>query len=756
MKFTYASGSRPLEGYTIKRGVGHGGFGEVYYAVSDGGKEVALKLVQRNLDVELRGVAQCMNLKHPNLVTLYDLRTNDAGENFVVMEFISGDCLSDVLEAHPQGLPLEHVAQWIRGLCSGIGYLHDKGIVHRDLKPGNVFIEDGVVKIGDYGLSKFITASRRSGQTESVGTVHYMAPEISRGKYDREIDIYAAGIILYEMITGDVPFDGESVGEILMKHLTAQPDVSRLPDPYRHVVLRALAKDPVDRFSSMEQLTGSLNGVLAHAGPMPPKIDVSVPPVPSLQRAALPAGQNAVCSVPFAISSVYEGFAEANGILRFADGELTMQFQVKDSILGAVKSALRDARISPSALESISFTPGWLSHQLVIQCNDMKAISHLPNSKAGRVTLSIARADQGAAERLVSAVHAELPRMRAVSGPRFVYAAADEQGPWLSGKRASLRAWSQQPWRSKDYVLVALGAATVASVWFAPFVAVAGIVLMVLVLMSTSRIPLASSTAPAAPVVLSPPMAAAVAASVAATVAHQTSTNPVPPASAPVPSPVRPAYPPHNGGARDLPPKPARTRLAEGSAAMLLATLLAGVASVLAAGLMQFDKFEECALLAAVTLAGSWAVIVPGKMMEGRTGDPVLRRLTMAAIGLGLGWGATYLDGLLAVGWLSDPQRAPRMFESLGWLPRSLGEASYFGIVFLGPRWWRLADSRRELRFNPWLVIVPGFWAAVVSAFWHGGPHDPEMWRIAATSLVAAVTQLACPWEDTTGRRKAA
>ena len=80
MKFTYSSGQRPLDGYTIKRGVGRGGFGEVYYGVSDGGKEVALKLVCSNLDVELRGISQCLNFKHPNLVNLYDLKTDDRGK----------------------------------------------------------------------------------------------------------------------------------------------------------------------------------------------------------------------------------------------------------------------------------------------------------------------------------------------------------------------------------------------------------------------------------------------------------------------------------------------------------------------------------------------------------------------------------------------------------------------------------------------------------------------------------------------------
>ena len=83
------------------------------------------------------------------------------------------------------------------------------------------------VKVGDYGLSKSISMSRRTAQTQSVGTVHYMAPEISTGNYNKQIDVYAAGIILYEMLTGQVPFDGESAGEILMKHLTAPPDLQQ-------------------------------------------------------------------------------------------------------------------------------------------------------------------------------------------------------------------------------------------------------------------------------------------------------------------------------------------------------------------------------------------------------------------------------------------------------------------------------------------------------------------------------------------------
>src|SRR5437899_10964409 len=244
MRFIYSSGQRPLDGYTLKRGIGRGGFGEVYYAVTDGGKEVALKLVNQNPDIELRGIKQCLNVKHPNLVALYDLRSDAEGNPWVVMEYVAGESLSAILMRHPDGVGIELARQWFSGLAAAIAYLHDRGIVHRDLKPGNIFIENGVVKVGDYGLSKLIGASQVLTQTQSVGTVHYMAPEISTGNYNRSIDIYAAGVILYEMLSGRVPFEGESAGEILMKHLTSPPDLSKLPTEFVGVVGTALAKNP--------------------------------------------------------------------------------------------------------------------------------------------------------------------------------------------------------------------------------------------------------------------------------------------------------------------------------------------------------------------------------------------------------------------------------------------------------------------------------------------------------------------------------
>ena len=260
MRFTYPSGSTPLEGYTLKRGIGIGGFGEVYFALSDAGKEVALKRIQRNLDIELRGVKQCLNLKHVNLISLWDIRTCGAGESWVIMEYVPGDSLRDVIEPHASGMPIDQVHFWLGATAAGVAYLHDRGIVHRDLKPGNIFrdMDEQVIKIGDYGLSKFISCSNRDGQTESVGTFHYMAPEIGKGVYGKEIDIYALGIILFEMLTGRLPFEGESSQEIIMKHLTAIPDLTGIPPVYARVIAKALEKDPSRRYSNVAEMIGEL------------------------------------------------------------------------------------------------------------------------------------------------------------------------------------------------------------------------------------------------------------------------------------------------------------------------------------------------------------------------------------------------------------------------------------------------------------------------------------------------------------------
>ncbi len=295
MRFTYRSGERPLAGYTVKRGVGKGGFGEVYFAVSDSGKEVALKLLRGSSDIELRGVANCLNLKHPNLVHIYDLKEDNHGDKWLVMEYVLGESMAQVLDRHPNGLPVNLAVEWFQNLARAVAYLHDHGVVHRDLKPANIFLEHGSLKVGDYGLSKAMSQTNKQ-QTRTVGTVHFMAPEISSGNYTKSIDIYACGVMLQEMLTGKVPFDGESDGEILMKHLTASPDLSAVPEPFRPVIAKALDKNPLKRFATMTEMAKAVD--LAYpsepVAPAPPVARMHVatevpPPLPASASATIPA-----------------------------------------------------------------------------------------------------------------------------------------------------------------------------------------------------------------------------------------------------------------------------------------------------------------------------------------------------------------------------------------------------------------------------------------------------------------------------------
>src|SRR5262249_27029362 len=140
-------------------------------------------------------------------------------------------------------------------------------------------------KVGDYGLSKCISGSQRTAQTQSIGTVHYMAPEISTGNYNKSIDIYAAGVILYEMLTGRVPFDGESAGEILMKHLTTPPDLSIVPPAYVPIITKALSKNPAQRYLSMAEMARAVE----EAGTPMANVPLA-PPAAVAEGVRLPAG----------------------------------------------------------------------------------------------------------------------------------------------------------------------------------------------------------------------------------------------------------------------------------------------------------------------------------------------------------------------------------------------------------------------------------------------------------------------------------
>src|SRR5262249_4376149 len=142
------------------------------------------------------------------------------------------------------------------------------------------------------------SSSQRTAQTQSVGTVHYMAPEISSGNYNRQIDIYAAGIMLYEMLTGHVPFDGESAGEILMKHLTSPPDLSKVPPEYVGIVGKALSKTPPHRNATMAEMAKAVEAINGDVVPVAKPVLSVVPPSPQPKPLPQPSREPILTALP--------------------------------------------------------------------------------------------------------------------------------------------------------------------------------------------------------------------------------------------------------------------------------------------------------------------------------------------------------------------------------------------------------------------------------------------------------------------------
>jgi hypothetical protein len=680
MKFAYPSGSRPLEGYTVKRGVGRGGFGEVYFATSDAGKEVALKLIRRNLEVELRGVTQCLNLKHSNLIGLYDIRTDETGDQWVIMEYVSGESLEDTIERHPNGMPLEDALWWMRGICSGVAYLHDHGIVHRDLKPGNIFSDEGTVKIGDYGLAKFISCSRRSGQTESVGTVHYMAPEIANGRYGREIDTYALGIILFEMLTGRVPFEGESVGEVLMKHLTAEPDLSALAEPYRGIVQRALAKDPNVRLKTVNEILTLLPGGAGTAPPwrLPPRniadadrdefVDSSVlREIPGVVR----GGRNA-------------GAAVAHNYRRATNGQSA---SANDVIEEPIWKAIRDG--------VNRFRQHWHG--------DNVPPMH-PLAKALVVFLLVGLFINffGIAMRLAVPV-------LICYGVYYIV--------WLSVLRPSIK---RQVSPATDDTGTRRDTAA-----------------------SDQTVAWPARSAPAAPLTPAVPISRK-----EAKAAHR-----------------RRRANWRDAARRELAARSMRDKLSELMGSMLLAALVAAVAATIGpmflGSMPPTDRWAMHLWLMTVGTLGSWAILIPSKLAEGKLEDQVPMRITLLAFGALVGIVAWFVGDTLVLkspGW-GEPIDAGSglITDELLELPRSQGNftpplavfMSYFAFLFVVPRWWRQAESIREKRVSLWWVAICVFWAWVVHLFW----WFPQPTGMMLSAVMATATQLASPWMPPSRRR---
>lgn len=263
-----------IPGYRILNKLGSGVFGEVYRAEKVSiGKPYAIKFLRlqdeslrEQVMRELGTLSALAQLDHPHLVSIED-RGEVCGIPFVVMGFAGEETLKTRLGDGP--LPIAMVERLFTQMLEGVRALHERAVIHFDLKPANVFLKGDVVRIGDYGLSRLMSESRAT-LSMGRGTPHYMAPEMLHRRGDARSDVYSLGIILFEMLTGDVPFTGDSEWEILRAHERESPKIpSSIAAPLRTYLERALAKNPKARFADADEALIAFQGALRGLAPAP-------------------------------------------------------------------------------------------------------------------------------------------------------------------------------------------------------------------------------------------------------------------------------------------------------------------------------------------------------------------------------------------------------------------------------------------------------------------------------------------------------
>jgi Serine/threonine protein kinase len=259
--------------YKIIKKLGTGGMATVYLAEDQElGRRIAIKILnskhaadQQFVERFRREASSAAGLSHPNIVQIYD-RGNAEGTYYIAMELIDGRSLKElVIQRGPS--PILVAVNYGRQILAALRFAHRNGVVHRDIKPHNVLVDDeGRIKVTDFGIAR-AGASEMTEVGSIIGTAQYLSPEQARGApVDDRSDLYSVGVLLYELLTGEVPYSGDTPVEIAMKHLSAIPEppsVKRpeIPPALDAVVLRALAKSPDDRYQSAEEMDADLSAI---------------------------------------------------------------------------------------------------------------------------------------------------------------------------------------------------------------------------------------------------------------------------------------------------------------------------------------------------------------------------------------------------------------------------------------------------------------------------------------------------------------
>ena len=256
--------------YRLERKLGSGGMADVWLAEDQElGRKVAIKMLHERYanDTQFverfrREATHAAGLSHPNVVSIFDRGETD-GSYYIVMEYVEGRTLKELLVTRGP-CPVPVAISYVRQVLAALRYAHRNGIVHRDIKPHNVLVDhEGRVKVADFGIAR-AGSSQMTEAGSIIGTAQYLSPEQARGApVDESSDLYSTGIVLYELLTGDLPFNGETPVEIAMKHLSQVPSApssirSEIPRDLDLVVLRALAKEPAERYRSAKEMDRDL------------------------------------------------------------------------------------------------------------------------------------------------------------------------------------------------------------------------------------------------------------------------------------------------------------------------------------------------------------------------------------------------------------------------------------------------------------------------------------------------------------------